>query len=129
MVERDTVIDVGRFCRSTGIPVDEAYRLLADDRTRTVLSVLCEAERAISLEALADAVAAYDGESPADREFDRDRDDEPIRLWLVHAVLPKLESHGLVTCERDGADLTVERSRDRLETLAEGATSTSQSPS
>lgn len=68
------------------------YRLLADDRRRTVLGILTEREPPITLRALAEEVAARESDVGG-RETDLvDR----IRVELHHVHLPVLAENDLI---------------------------------
>lgn len=101
MASRDAPIDVERFRDRTGIGTDDAYRLLADARVRTTLRVLRE-EGVVPVERLTEAIV---------RTEDRQRADA-VRLELVHATLPKLEDHGLLTRDHGSGRMAVERALD-----------------
>ena len=94
-------IDVDRFVRSTGITYDETYHLLANEHTRAAIHVLSE-DTETTLDRLARTVArrVTDGI-------------DAVRLSLVHVVLPKLESYGLLTYDRRESRVTVERNEVR----------------
>ncbi|AGB30506.1 hypothetical protein C488_07097 [Natrinema pellirubrum DSM 15624] len=90
-------VDVERFVRLTNVPLDEAYTLLANPRTRLALHALSAAEPPVSVTELAAVVADRDG-----------ADERTVEASLVHAVLPKLV--GADVLEYDG-----ETGRIRLE--------------
>ncbi|GAB3020048.1 DUF7344 domain-containing protein [Natronobiforma cellulositropha] len=116
MVSGPTPIDVDRFVRSTGIPYDETYRLLADERTRATIQAL-GVDADATLEHLADRVSRQTGEGL-----------ETTRLTLVHIVLPKLESHGLLTYDRTERRVSADRCEIRTdETLEDVAVSVGRS--
>ncbi|ELZ18891.1 hypothetical protein NP511_12990 [Natrinema thermotolerans] len=90
-------VDVERFVRLTNVPLDEAYTLLANPRTRLALHALSAAEPPVSVTELAAVVADRDG-----------ADERTVEASLVHVVLPKLA--GADVLEYDG-----ETGRIRLE--------------
>ncbi|WP_226480532.1 DUF7344 domain-containing protein [Natrinema amylolyticum] len=91
-------VDVERFVRLTDVPLDEAYALLANPRTRLTLHVLSTCESPLSLEGLTDAVASRD-----------DADERTIRAALSHGVLPKLEAHDVLEYDRDVGTVQLDR--------------------
>ncbi|SER18296.1 DUF7344 domain-containing protein [Natrinema salaciae] len=92
------VVDVERFVRLTDVPLDEAYALLANPRTRLTLHVLSTCEPPLSVDSLTDAVAGRD-----------DADERDIRVSLAHVVLPKLETHDVLDYDRDADTVRLDR--------------------
>ncbi|MFB1063946.1 hypothetical protein [Natrinema sp. H-ect4] len=74
--------------------LDAVFRALADERRRTVLSVLSDQSHPIGIETLARDVAAREAET-TDREVPRDRIDD-IEASLVHVHLPLLADATLI---------------------------------
>ncbi|QCS41411.1 hypothetical protein [Natrinema versiforme] len=91
-------IDVERFVRLTDVPLDEAYALLANPRTRLTLHVLSACEPPLSVDRLTDAVAGRD-----------DADERAVRLSLNHVVLPKLEAHDVLEYDCDADTVRLDR--------------------
>ncbi|WP_222916909.1 hypothetical protein [Natrinema sp. SYSU A 869] len=116
------VVDVERFVRLTDVPLDEAYALLANPRTRLTLHVLSTCESPLSLECLTDAVATRD-----------DADEHAVRTALSHVVLPKLESHDVLEYDRDAGTVQLDRpvvaAADPVAALVDHPESTGSSPS
>jgi hypothetical protein len=78
--------------RTAEPPERDYYRLLADDRRRTALGVLTEREPPITLEALAEEVAARESDAGGREADPVDR----IRVELHHVHLPVLAENDLV---------------------------------
>ncbi|ELY67939.1 DUF7344 domain-containing protein [Natrinema versiforme] len=114
-------IDVERFVQFTDVPLDEAYALLANPRTRLTLHVLSACEPPLSLGGLTNAVACRD-----------DADEHAVRVSLSHVVLPKLESHDVLEydCEGDTVrlDKPVVAAADPVAELAGVPNSSSNDP-
>ncbi|MGQ3411243.1 DUF7344 domain-containing protein [Natrinema sp. LN54] len=91
-------IDVERFVRLTDVPLDEAYALLANPRTRLTLHVLSACEPPLSVDRLTDAVAGRD-----------DADERAVRLSLNHVVLPKLEAHDVLEYDCNSDTVRLDR--------------------
>ncbi|WP_408957178.1 hypothetical protein [Natrinema sp. 74] len=91
-------VDVERFVRLTDVPLDEAYALLANPRTRRSLHVLSTCEPPLSVDELIRIVGRRD-----------DADARAVRVSLVHTVLPKLETHDVLEYDRDGGTVRLER--------------------
>ncbi|WP_049921680.1 DUF7344 domain-containing protein [Halopiger djelfimassiliensis] len=94
-MSRSAPVDVERFVRVTDVPVDDAYTLLADARTRITLHVLSACETPLSVDRLTNVIARWD-----DAAIDR------VRITLVHDVLPTLEAYDIV--EYDGGTVRME---------------------
>ncbi len=92
------IVDVERFVRLTDVPVDEAYALLANPRTRRSLHVLSTCEPPLSVDRLIRIVGQRD-----------DADQHAVRVSLVHTVLPKLEAHDVLEYDRDAGLVRLER--------------------
>lgn len=91
-------VDVERFVRLTDVPLDEAYALLANARTRLTLHVLSTCEPPVSVDRLTDAIVHRD-----------DAEARAVRVSLVHVVLPKLETHDVVEYDRDADAVRLDR--------------------
>ncbi|AFO57724.1 MULTISPECIES: hypothetical protein [Natrinema] len=115
-------VDVERFVRLTDIPLDEAYALLANPRTRLTLHVLSTCASSLSLAGLTEAVATRD-----------DADEHAVRAALSHAVLPKLEAHDVLEYDRDVGKVRLDRpvvaADDPVAALVDHPDSTGSSPS
>ncbi|AGB38721.1 DUF7344 domain-containing protein [Natronococcus occultus] len=86
-----------RILETETVDWDPILDALASDRRRTALSVLADAESALSRVALARAVA--------DREADGEPTPDAVddcRIELHHVHLPKLAAAGLITSDRRG---------------------------
>lgn len=83
-----------RLLRTEADGWDDVLANLADERRRTVLSVLEDRDAPVGTEDLARAVAARDG--PADPETVAD-----LRVSLSHVHLPKLADADLIGYDRD----------------------------
>ncbi|PGF16639.1 hypothetical protein CP556_11265 [Natrinema sp. CBA1119] len=105
------VVDVERFVRLTNVPLDEAYALLANPRTRLTLHVLSTCEPPLPVDRLTDAVAGRD-----------DADERAVRVSLSHVVLPKLEARDILEYDRETDTVHLERpvvaADDRVAELA-----------
>jgi hypothetical protein len=91
-------VDVERFVRLADVPLDDAYALLANPRTRLTLHVLSTCEPPLSVDRLADAVAGRD-----------DADKRTVAASLGHVVLPKLESHDVIEYDLDDDTVRLDR--------------------
>lgn len=88
--------------RRSSEEVDRFYRALANHRRRIAIRVL-ETNRVMELDALADAIAS--------REPDG-RDEEEVRITLVHQHLPLLSDAGIVEYDRDAGRVTIEQTAE-----------------
>jgi len=84
-------------------PFDDVVRLLGDRHTRYVLLALHD-DPAPTLEELADVVAATAASETGTIAAPSDRD--RIRLWLYHAILPRLADLGFITFDSDAKAVT-----------------------
>ncbi|WP_254525169.1 DUF7344 domain-containing protein [Natrinema caseinilyticum] len=96
--ESAPVVDVEQFVRLTDVPPDEAYELLANSRTRLTLHVLSTCAPPFSVDRLTDIVSSRD-----------DADEYAVHVSLAHAVLPKLEAHGLLEYDADAGLIYLDR--------------------
>lgn len=92
------VVDVERFVRLTSVPLDEAYTLLSNPRTRLTLHVLSTCEPPLPVDRLTDAVTGRD-----------DADERTVRVSLMHVVLPKLEARDVLEYDRETDTVHLER--------------------
>ncbi|MFD1564721.1 hypothetical protein ACFR99_14360 [Haloarchaeobius amylolyticus] len=84
-------------------PFDDIVRLLGDRHTRYVLVSLHD-DPTPTLEELADVVAATDASETGTIAAPSDRD--RIRLWLYHAILPRLADLGFIAFDSDAKAVT-----------------------
>ncbi len=101
---------VERFAQAADIPLDGAYALLANGRTRRTLTVLSAFDPPVTLERLVEGVARLERDEPDERTTSE------VRIDLVHVVLPRLEDAGLLAFDPATGNVTVEK---RLETDSE----------
>ncbi|SFG43630.1 hypothetical protein SAMN04488063_2040 [Halopelagius inordinatus] len=83
--------------------VDTLFDALSDDRRRYVLTYLRESENAVRLDALAEAVVAWERGRTVET---RAPTPENVAISLHHRHLPKLERTGLTERTADGVSLT-----------------------
>ncbi|WP_306054651.1 DUF7344 domain-containing protein [Natronococcus wangiae] len=95
--------------RASGEPIDETFRALADRRRRIALACLLEAERALTVDELANEVAVRERET-------REAADgiERMRIELYHKQIPLLANSNLV---RYGADRNRVEPTDRVDEI------------
>ncbi len=92
------VVDVERFVRLTNVPLDEAYTLLSNPRTRLTLHVLSTCEPPLPVDRLTDAVTGRD-----------DADERTVRVSLMHVILPKLEARDVLEYDHETDTVHLER--------------------
>ncbi|QLG49236.1 DUF7344 domain-containing protein [Natrinema halophilum] len=97
-LETAPAVDVERFVRLTDVSLDEAYALLTNPRTRLTLHVLSSCGPPLPVSKLIDIVCSRD-----------DGDTYDVRVSLVHVILPKLESHGILEYDRDAGLVYLDR--------------------
>ena len=85
------------------LPFDDVVRLLGDRHARYALVALHDTPDS-TLEELADVVTATDASAAGTIATPSDRD--RIRLWLYHAILPRLEELGFLTFDTETRTVT-----------------------
>lgn len=86
--------------------LDTVFRALADERRRTILSVLSDQYHPIGTETLARDVAAREAET-TERDVPQERVDD-VRLSLVHLHLPLLSDATLIGYDTETARVSYE---------------------
>ena len=98
-----------------GVRRGELLGALANERRRTILSVLAEERTPMGVPTLARAVAERDSDADGSSAEERV---ERAHISLYHVDLPKLDAVGVVDYDRDRG--TVEASVDDVESLVDG---------
>jgi len=101
-----------------GIDEDTRYRLLADDRRRTLLDFLDPDRRPVALADLARRVASFESESTTDAETDG-LNARPVYHTLYHVHVPKLADAGVVSFDPDRRTVATGPNFDALRSQAE----------
>lgn len=84
--------------------IDTVYAVLADEHRRAALDVLCSREDPVDVGELARAVLARaEDDSDAVREAGR----HSLRVSMYHVHVPKLAEAGLVSFDREAAQVAV----------------------
>lgn len=84
---------------ASGIPVDELFGLLANERRQALISVLATRDGPVDVDELTRAIAAL--ETSTDATDVDEADLRRVRLTLHHVHLPKMADRGVISYDRN----------------------------
>jgi len=116
--ERETVTNPG--AESASVDVDAVFHILSNRRRRHVVRVLQRTDGAMDIGDIAEAVAAWEHDIPAEAVTHRQRKSAYTALHQTH--LPKLADAGFVESDREWVDVRLTDRAHVLEALLDDVT-------